>query len=226
MRSGNGCALWASHRAAGWGRYSLPGGPLGNPGGECQGPRRCALAQMGAEFPTLRILPEDRHAENIRPWALRLRYHLADGSSYSPNHRVHQLRAKCSNRTSGQEIVIDRSDLFAEDHAVVAQPTGACGENHMRRAYQACGEDWGDYQVVPHSISDVFRNHHRGPRLMRVIWLARREHVPDLTTSGPRRWRPASLPQVADSRRLAADRRIARQAFRSGPITSPSARAY
>jgi len=171
-------------------------------------------------------LPDDRHAEIMWSCALRLSYHLADRSSHSPNHRVHQLRAKRSNRTSAQEIVIDRCDLFAEDHAVVAQPTGACGQNHVCRAHLACGEDWGDYQVVPHSISDVFRDHHRGTRLMRVIWLARCEHVPDLATSGPCRWRPASLAQVADSRRLAADRRIARQAFRSGPITSSSARAY
>jgi len=46
--------------------------------------------------------------------ALLLSYHLADRSSHSPNDRIHQLRAKCSNRTSSQEIVIDRCDLFAE----------------------------------------------------------------------------------------------------------------
>jgi len=166
------------------------------------------------------------YAEIIWPCALRPSHHLADRPSHSPKHCVHQLRAQRSNRTSSQEIVIDRCDLFAEDHAVVAQPTGTCGQTHARRARLACGEDGDDYQVVPHSISDIFRDHDRRSRLVRVIWLTRREHIPDLTTSGPRRGGPASFAQVGDSRRFVAARRIARQAFRSGPITSSSARAY
>ena len=140
-------------------------------------------------------LQDDPAAREVRQ-PLRHSHHLTDRSSHSPNHRVHQLRAQRPNRTSSQEIVIDRCDLFTEDHAVVAQPAGACGQSHVRRAHVTCGEDGDDNQVVPHSISDVFRDDDRRSRLMRVIWLTRREHIPDLTTSGHCRCRSASLAQV------------------------------
>ena len=73
--------------------------------------------KAGAFYP---IAVDARHTEIITPRALRISYHFADRSSHSPHQRVHQLRAKFSDRTSGQEIVIDRCDFFAEDHAVVA----------------------------------------------------------------------------------------------------------
>ncbi|MEA2644368.1 MAG: hypothetical protein QOG08_1394 [Chloroflexota bacterium] len=151
---------------------------------------------------------------------LRFGKDLADRPPHAANDSVHQLRVKRANRASSQEISIDRRDLLAENDAVVAQAARARRQGHTCRAQVAGREDWNHDQVVAHPVPDVFRQDYSRAGLMRIVRLARCKHVPDLSSARGLSRRPAWLAQVLDSRRVAADLRIARHPVCSDSIAS------
>jgi hypothetical protein len=155
--------------------------------------------------------------------ALRLGDDFPNGPAYRPDNLVHSMTVhRRSQWTARQKVVIDRRYLFAEQDAVEGHAPGSGRKGNAGRPGSSARKHRDHDQVVANRVPYILGDDKRRPRLVRIIWLAGCENVPDLAATWLARTSRGSPTQVRLSLRRAASRRTLCQASSSIGSVSPS----
>ena len=132
------------------------------------------------------------------PWAITSNREVSECPPHRDHHGFEHFRRYTTARPVRQEVVVDRGQFFAEQHAVVTE-TRPLGRDHQAGRPQVAGrKDGHDHHVIARPIADIGRYDQHETRLMRISWLAGRVGEPDLTSARPTHGSVDGLQTTAD----------------------------
>ena len=99
---------------------------------------------------------------------------------------------------------------------------GSRRQRNAGRTRPTAREERHNDQIVSHPVAYLIGDDQRRPRLVRIVGLSRCQHEPQLAVSWDREVGALTAPHLRPKLRLAAARRVDRQASRSEPSSGDS----